>query len=397
MPYEVDINRAGSSTSRQNPGLQSAATTFGRSGAAPHYLFYELEPAQVISVDITSTDARNIGKAKVRPLYSYATVSDNDCPEAWPLDSNIKSYPLKNEVVIVMVYNRVLYYTQRLNFFNIANNNITLNPFESPHKDGQDQADFAATAAGNPNVGDDSPDGTKAGKYFVINKKVQSLLPMEGDIIYEGRFGSSIRLGGSVEADTSGVEAKFKSSWAKADRIGAPIIILRSGQKSGGDEKIPYIEDINKDPSSIYITNGHIIPFIPSSKNQKSYRGSAPSLWDGNQVLISSDRLVFNARKEGMFFFSPQTIGFSTDGTFNVDAASLFIVSSPSIRLGFNASEPVMMGNAWMKIMIKLLVALATHTHPTPAGLSGFAANSNTYTNLINELRTALSNVSWTE
>ena len=52
MPYEVDKNRAGSSRLRQDVGLLSAERTQGREAATSHYRFYELEPAQVVSVDL---------------------------------------------------------------------------------------------------------------------------------------------------------------------------------------------------------------------------------------------------------------------------------------------------------------------------------------------------------
>jgi hypothetical protein len=47
--------------------------------------------------------------------------------------------------------------------------------------------------------------------------------------------------------------------------------------------------------------------------------------------------------------------------------------------------------------MIKLLTALQTETHPTPAGTSGFPVNANLYASLQNELTKALSTVTWTE
>jgi hypothetical protein len=44
-----------------------------------------------------------------------------------------------------------------------------------------------------------------------------------------------------------------------------------------------------------------------------------PSSLDGNQILITSDRLVFSSRKGEMIFWSKNHYGIITDGIFSVD------------------------------------------------------------------------------
>ena len=396
MPYEIDVNRAGSTRLRQETGVMTSGRSQGREGASAHYKFYELEPAIVVEVKITSKDAEagELGYARVRPLYSYATVPDDDLPVAVPLDSNVKSYPLINEVVIVVEYSGRLYYSQRLNFFNSVNDNITRNPYSPLSLTDQNRESYAQTATGNPNTTDTTK---KTDKYFVSNNTVQPLLPLEGDIIYEGRFGNSIRFGGTVDDATTTIDSRFKGTWAIGEKVGSPILIIRNGQRENTSVTTPLVEDISKDASSIYLTTDQIIPFTPSSRKNQSYRGTYPDTWDGAQILIASDRLVFNAKKEGIYFFSPKTVGISTDGTFNVDASKLIIFNTQRLNLGLNASEPIVRGYAWIKIMIKLLTALMTETHPSPAGTTGFPSNASAYSDILNELQTALSNITFTE
>jgi len=362
MPYEIDINRAGSSRLRQETGIMTSGRAHGREAAAAHYKFYELEPAIVLSVDIENKDSRMIGTAIVRPLYSYATVPETKLPKALPLDSNIKNYPLKGEIVIVVEYGGQLYYTQRLNFLNFVNQNITQDPYKILTQDEQTKDNYNETAAGNPNVTEneqtDSP-----GKYFVPDKTIQPLLPMEGDIIYEGRFGQSIRFGGTVKEGTSVDEKlkRFKGAWTISDKTGAPIVIIRNGQKERGDATKPYVEDINKDPSSIYLTNGQIIPLKVANTNQKSWDGSAPNRFDGNQIIVVSDRLIFNARRGEVMLFATEPIGLSTAKSLFVDVGVDTIINSPKIYLGLNAKEPVMLGDktkTWEENLIKQLTAL---------------------------------------
>ena len=45
------------------------------------------------------------------------------------------------------------------------------------------------------------------------------------------------------------------------------------------------------------------------------------STYIGNQVLINSDRLIFNAKKDSILLYSDKVIGFSTNGSFHFDTS----------------------------------------------------------------------------
>ena len=85
-----------------------------------------------------------------------------------------------------------------------------------------------------------------------------------------------------------------------------------------------------------------------------AYKPEAPELYQGNQVLINSDRLVFNAKTDGILLFSDKVIGFSTNGSFHFDTSkntdNKFIVNSPNIHLGLKdnnepPTEPAVLGH----------------------------------------------------
>ena len=72
-----------------------------------------------------------------------------------------------------------------------------------------------------------------------------------------------------------------------------------------------------------------------------TYVPENPQKYTGNQVLINSDRLVFNAKEDSILLFSDKAIGFSTNGSFHFDTSSdkeesKFIVNSPNIYLGLD-------------------------------------------------------------
>ena len=45
----------------------------------------------------------------------------------------------------------------------------------------------------------------------------------------------------------------------------------------------------------------------------------SPNKYQGNQVIINSDRLIFNAKKDSILLYSDKTIGFSAKGNFHFD------------------------------------------------------------------------------
>jgi len=91
-----------------------------------------------------------------------------------------------------------------------------------------------------------------------------------------------------------------------------------------------------------------------------SYIPDTPNIYQGKQVIIDSDRLIFNAKNDSILLFSDKAIGFSTNGSFNFDTSdkqdSKFVVNSPNIYLGLKEgdlpTEPVLLGHKFQEWMI---------------------------------------------
>ena len=91
-----------------------------------------------------------------------------------------------------------------------------------------------------------------------------------------------------------------------------------------------------------------------------SYIPDTPNIYQGKQVIIDSDRLIFNAKADSILLFSDKAIGFSTNGSFNFDTSdkkdSKFVVNSPNIYLGLKEgdlpTEPVILGHRMQEWMI---------------------------------------------
>jgi len=85
-----------------------------------------------------------------------------------------------------------------------------------------------------------------------------------------------------------------------------------------------------------------------------TYIPEAPGIFQGNQVIINSDRLLFNAKNDSILLFSDKAIGFSTNGSFHFDTSpnegSKFIINSPKIYLGLEyddtlPTQPAVLGD----------------------------------------------------
>ena len=89
-----------------------------------------------------------------------------------------------------------------------------------------------------------------------------------------------------------------------------------------------------------------------------SYKPERGDLYQGKQVIIDSDRLLFNAKNDSILLFAKQAIGFSTNGNIHFDTSdqkegdklSKFVINSPNIYLGLKydknlPTEPALLGD----------------------------------------------------
>jgi hypothetical protein len=93
------------------------------------------------------------------------------------------------------------------------------------------------------------------GPNFPEKSNIKSLRQFTGDVTIEGRWGNSIRFGSTSEV------TRNENYWSATGSAGDPITIIRNGQGKQVDNLgwFPTVENINRDPSSIYLTAGQLI------------------------------------------------------------------------------------------------------------------------------------------
>lgn len=169
---------------------------------------------------------------------------------ARPLNSNITKYPLENEIVLIKTYvskeaqNNIDNYKPEYYYYDIVS------AFNAPeHNAVPDSSFFKNTNnASKPVTG-----------IYQQAGDIKRIVKAPGDITIEGRRGTTIRLG----SNTPGFNTPWVASSPK------PIFIISNNQAKVSTEAT--FENINSDGSSVYMTSGHNIGFIPASSNFDSY------------------------------------------------------------------------------------------------------------------------------
>jgi len=272
----------------------------------------------------------------------YQSINSSFTSKAYPLNPNVKFFPLINEIVYLISLpssdmnisntRKKIYYINNVGIWNHPHHNAF--PIDN------------TTPSTRINLGE----------TFQERSNIHPLLPFEGDFIQEGRWGNSLRFGSTVQ--------ERDNNWSIYGTNGDPITILRNGQgEQIGDGWTPIVEDVNNDNSSIYLTSTQNIPLDVSSDKYDSYLKNEPknpNQYNGAQILLNSGRLVFNSNQDHILLSSAKSINLNGKESVNIDTLDC-IVSATKIYLGgYEAIEPLMLGNRTINFLKSLISTVET-------------------------------------
>ena len=231
---------------------------------------------------------------------------------AYPLDTNIKRVPVVGELVMMVRAKaptssamggamRYFYITTTSLQMNMNHNVLpkSFNKFKGSL--GGSLSSFLSAAAGNPTSNNEKSFDFEEGFDEVAD--LSGLQPFSGDVLIEGRYGQSLRLGHTPEGATTSQKPSWKGDPTK------PITILRNHQEESGWNKF-VIEDVNKDDTSIYLTSGQKINL--SQAHPYSLGVQAANVYTDTQTLVNSGRVVLNARDERVVIAGKSDVNIST-------------------------------------------------------------------------------------
>jgi hypothetical protein len=322
-----------------------------------------------IVLDETHPRFEELGGWNALGVIEYESVINPDPSSnlgtANPLLGNIKNFPLINEIVYLfslpnntinkITSNNDQYYINIVAIWNHPHHNAyPANPNIIPLSQ---QKDYTQTELGNTSKLSFQPATINLGKTFIERPNIHPILPFEGDIIVEGRWGNSIRIGSTVQ-NTS-------NNWSITGSNGDPILIIRNGQGTQTEEGwIPVVEDINNNNSSLYLTSTQKIPLQAASISYNSYSTppQSPNDFSGKQILFNSGRLVLNSTNDHILLSSNKSVGLNAINSINIDTP-LTVIQSDKVLLGSkDATEPMLKGNLLIIELQSLLSQLTLLT-----------------------------------
>lgn len=321
-----------------------------------------------------SGGGKSIGTIFFEPVSKLITGGGNII-KAKPLFPNIKNFPIINEIVLIISspnsftntndYKTTMYYISGINVWNSPHYNALPSPIKSQNSTNFPQNTFNVPIQSpsnniesefNPNTPYNPSQQT-----FVEKDNIYPLQPYTGDIIYEGRFGQSIRFGNTAKGTNN--------TWSSTGNNGDPIMIIRNGQNPeiNTDGWVPTIENINKDLSTVYLTSTQKLEDVDNNTvsrftgfNTTSTKNPIKTLneYTGPQIFANTDRIVLNAKNDSIFIGSKRDINISTDESINIASQNLR-VEIGNIQLGGEgATQAIVLGNTFMEELNTLLQGL---------------------------------------
>lgn len=283
---------------------------------------------------------------------------------ATPLLPYLKNYPLVNELVLLFLLPnkdidknsniKQYYYLNPIAVWNNQHingypNTLKKSTTQSTEKKSYQEIEQGQTRKSTEEEVEYSYNSPLVGGTFVEKANIHPILPFAGDIITEGRWGNSLRLGSTTKVQDS----TYTNNWSNSGENGNPITILRNGQPldSSSEGWIPVVEDINKDLSSLYLTSNQQIPLKSEFRSYPAIKNTIPETigsYIGSQAILNSDRLIFNAKADSIIMNSQQSIAFSAIGDIGIYSRDneVTLQSKKRVNLGeVNASQSVMLGD----------------------------------------------------
>ena len=376
-------------------GRLQSANQLQSLGAIP-----EREPLQGLVYDVILNEEHPIirdnpeligyvGGIRFRPLIDIST-DDQRLTVALPADRNEKNLPTKNEIVEIHHFGGALYY-KRIGTDLSLNKTAdidTISRIFSPARTAKGAANtYSNVSQTGISRTQQKPDKeyAKLGDYYKEESNIHRLRLYEGDHLTETRFGQSLRF----------------SAYNNAGAEFSPTIILRNKESELSRQQpleTMVEEDMVRDGSIIaLLSNEYELGFTPGSVGEdggsdfetrpQSFR-NYPSRLTGDQLYMSSGRIILSAKEAEMIFYSKRNYGFISDGGLSIDNRLgidisvgdninvktndrnvNFDIGNGSINLGSGGGlEPLVKGDTLQTLLGELIDLINQQTFLTPTG-----------------------------
>ena len=311
-------------------------------------------------------------------------------PTALPLIPYAKNLPIINEIVVLLSLpskeinslansqqTNKYYYINPISIWNSNHHNAFPNLLQ-PTTDNPPQQNYQEIEAGSPRVNKNTNNEINLnspiiGGTFKEKSNIHPIIPFAGDIINEGRWGNSIRLGSTVSGSNNTLD--YQSTWSNVGKNGDPITIIRNGQPKDASKTgwLPLVENIKEDLSSIYMTSYQQIPLRAASENfsAMSPEPLLPREYFNPQVILNSGRLIFNASSDSIIASAEDSIALTSNKQIGLTSKTITFVAD-KIKFGSaEADSPALLGGPFIN-QYRILVEQIQVMGLALSGLEGY-------------------------
>ena len=199
-------------------------------------------------------------------------------------------------------------------------------------------------------------DKDNLGITFIENPNIKNLLPFEGDFIIQGRQGSAIRFSSTTKLYNN------LNEWSSIGTEDSPITLITNGLSFTSQSY--YVEQINNDSSSIYLTTTQKLPLQTNRNgtlNPLTNPLNVPDYFN-SQIIMNSDRIVLNSKKDEVMIFATTNVEINTNNIINLNAVERVHLNTNTVFLGtINnqlPTEPLVLGNKTADLLEALVDSL---------------------------------------
>ena len=178
------------------------------------------------------------------------------------------------------------------------------------------------------------------------------------------------------EVNTKG---SIRNTWSSYGDEGSPILIIKNGQPENveGDSWVPTVEDINRDPSSLYLTSTQKIPIVVATSTLVAGEKEtipftsvinktpiSPKTFTKSQVILNSGRLLFNTVGDSILMSSQKSI--ILESREDLGIKSMFnnvniLAPKGNISMGKrNADQSAVLGDNLMEYLVPIMKNMKT-------------------------------------
>jgi len=190
------------------------------------------------------------------------------------------------------------------------------------------------------------------------SRNILNIQPYQGDTILQDRFGSVLRFS-STHRNLSAYSQK--PIW-QGSTAGDPFVALTCGLDGARKSGYFTIENPDKDSSLIYLSSTQKINNLKLAQRKIGLQTKSLTSYTNPQVVISSNRLIFNAREDELVLVSKKDIKLATPN-WSVDVDNLITQ------------------------LEALVTAITKMTHATGVGPSGPPINIADFTKILTEIK----------